>query len=246
MQACDGLPTHAHKPLLSPWSASRTKRLFDIAAVVLSAPFAVTFAVAVSAALFLSSNEPVLFRQARVGRNGDLFWILKFRTMRGDPKFDEAMPEHITRLGRFLRWSKLDELPQLLNILRGEMSLVGPRPKVREQSTRVFACRPGLTGAATLAFVQEPALLESIPRENVSEYYNRVLLPQKCRMDEIYMASATFVSDLRILVATAVNLWNADRGIRRQQNREAQPVVNHAGLSSSGRQPGMPVAQPES
>lgn len=242
MQACSRPATRANKPLLSPWSTSGAKRLFDVAAVVASAPFAVIIVAAVSTALFLSSDEPVLFRQTRVGRHGELFRILKFRTMRGDPKCDEVMPEHITWLGRFLRWSKLDELPQLLNILRGEMSLVGPRPKVPEQSTSVFACRPGLTGAATLAFVQESTLLECIPLENVSEYYNRVLLPLKCRMDETYMARATLLTDLRILAATALHLWSAGRGVRRQKIVEV-PCAKSVG-SATKQQQGMPVVQP--
>jgi lipopolysaccharide/colanic/teichoic acid biosynthesis glycosyltransferase len=202
--------------------------------------------IAVATVLFFGSEEPILFRQIRVGRHGEFFRILKFRTMRGDPTFGEVMPGDITRLGRFLRWSKLDELPQLLNVLRGEMSLVGPRPKVPEQSTSVFACRPGLTGAATLAFVQESALLDRIPQASVGEYHDRVLLPLKCRMDETYMAKATFISDLRILASTAVRLLNAGQGKRRQQALEARRSARDANVPSPEGRPAIPAAQAES
>jgi lipopolysaccharide/colanic/teichoic acid biosynthesis glycosyltransferase len=192
---------------MSRWSGSIAKRVFDIAVVLALAPLATALAAAVAAALYFTSDEPVLFRQTRVGRGGRPFVILKFRTMRGSPICSGMTPERITGLGRFLRWSKLDELPQLLHVLRGEMSLVGPRPKIREQSMFVFACRPGLTGAATLLFVQERSLLERIPQDKVTEYYERVLLPLKCQVDEAYMMRATFLSDLRILADTAMNLW---------------------------------------
>lgn len=160
----------------------------------------------------LTSRGPALFLQKRVGRNGIHFTIYKFRTMllskhrRGN--ITSTNDPDITSLGKFLRWWKLDELPQFLNVLQGDMSLVGPRPKVPEQQTSVSSCRPGITGAATIAFAQEDLLLVGIPEGELEDYCHNVLLPLKQRLDDSYMASATLRSDLRLLLHTAMRRWD--------------------------------------
>lgn len=116
--------------------------------------------------------------------------------------------ERFTSIGRFLRRWKLDELPQLLNVLRGDMSLVGVRPKLPEHQIGNLSCRPGITGAATLAFAQEAAFLADIPKSQLGAYYRAVVLPAKWHLDVNYMAQATFLSDLRIIVDSVVHKWD--------------------------------------
>jgi lipopolysaccharide/colanic/teichoic acid biosynthesis glycosyltransferase len=162
-----------------------------------------------------SSPGPVLFRQRRAGRNGKEFHLLKFRTMvqnapsagpgvtrRGDPR--------ITPLGVRLRQWKLDELPQLLNVLRGEMSLVGPRPDLPEYlaslpagQNRILQLKPGLTSPATLAFRNEEDVLAQAPAEQVLQLYLGQVLPQKVRLELAYAETASLLTDLHLLLRTA-------------------------------------------
>jgi lipopolysaccharide/colanic/teichoic acid biosynthesis glycosyltransferase len=198
---------------LSAWSASANKRAFDIALVLLFSPALVPLLLVIAAAVRVSSPGPAIFRQTRIGRLGMPFTILKFRTMfpsASDPiaVVASAAPGHVTSLGRFLRWLKLDELPQCINVLRGEMSLVGPRPKIAEQQIGTFNCRPGITGAATLAFAREESLLRRIPPQYVPHFYRENILPLKQQLDSEYMARATALSDLRLLLLTASRRWD--------------------------------------
>ncbi len=198
---------------LSAWSASATKRAFDLALVLLFSPVLVPLLLLIAAAVRLSSPGPVIFRQTRIGRFGKPFTILKFRTMfqSGLDQYAvvaSAASEQITNLGRFLRWLKLDELPQCINVLGGDMSLVGPRPKIAEQQIGTFDCRPGITGAATLAFAREESLLRQIPPQSVPHFYRENILPLKQQLDSEYMARATLLSDLRLLLLTATRRWD--------------------------------------
>ena len=217
---------------LSPWCNSHAKRAFDLAVVLVFAPLLLIAAAVISASIYFTSRRPVLYRQIRAGRDGSRFEILKFRTMRnGDPsaggRVDFAALQRITPLGHVLRRLKLDEIPQVINILRGEMSFVGPRPKVPEQSgDEAFACRPGLTGAATLIFAHESAMLSNIPPDDVANFYDQILLPIKLRTDREYMSRATFVTDLNILLSTASRVWlsplRAALNFRADSAKEAQ------------------------
>jgi lipopolysaccharide/colanic/teichoic acid biosynthesis glycosyltransferase len=130
-------------------------------------------------------------------------------TKRGDPR--------VTRFGGFLRKYKLDELPQLVNVLRGDMSLVGPRPKLPHLEVMHMPFRPGLTGAATLAFRCEEEMLQDIPDEELEAYYCRMIKPLKAKIDWDYMREATLASDFSLLYETAfccvssrANSWAVD------------------------------------
>ena len=214
---------------LSAWVKSPAKRVFDFLLVFAMLPILLPLFLIVAIAVRLNSRGPVLFLQKRVGRNGTPFTIYKFRTMHlaGERRtlITTINDPAITNLGRFLRWWKLDELPQFLNVLRGEMSLVGPRPKVPEQETRVSGCRPGITGAATIAFAQEEVFLVGIPEGKLEDYCRDVLLPLKQSLDESYMAMATPLSDLRLLLHTAMRRW--DRTNASQVLEPAQGIRNH-------------------
>jgi lipopolysaccharide/colanic/teichoic acid biosynthesis glycosyltransferase len=203
---------------LSAWNFSPGKRLLDVAisatGLVLVLPLMGVIAVAVR----VTSSGPVLFRQRRVGKDGKLFEILKFRTMLHRPQgagpgVTRRGDSRITATGKVLRRGKLDELPQLFNVLRGDMSLVGPRPDlaefcqaVRPELQRVFTLRPGLTGWATLHFRDEEKLLAEVPEEQTPTYYVDHILSQKAQLDLDYAGRASFVGDLKIVLRTLAGI----------------------------------------
>jgi lipopolysaccharide/colanic/teichoic acid biosynthesis glycosyltransferase len=198
---------------LSPWTQSSCKRLFDLALVLATLPFLIPVFLVIAAAIRLTSSGPVMFLQKRMGRHGHPFTIVKFRTMihsedRAHSLITTAVDPRLTPLGSFLRWWKLDELPQLVNVIRGDMSLIGPRPKVFEHQVAELGCRPGITGAATLAFAREEIALASVPKHQLSNYYYDAVLPLKRQLDAEYMARATCLSDLALIVNTALGIWS--------------------------------------
>jgi len=189
------------------------KRVLDLLvaalALVLTAPFFVLIALCVR----LDSPGPVLFRQVRIARGGVPFEILKFRTMRVEPAgvgplITAAGDRRITRFGALLRKTKLDELPQLVNVLKGDMSLVGPRPEVpkyvalypAEVRDVVLSVRPGITDEASIEFRDESALLAGA--EDVEATYVRDILPRKLQVYVRYAREHTLMGDLRILAHT--------------------------------------------
>lgn len=166
--------------------------------------------VAIALAIVIESPGPVLYRARRVGRGGVEFDMLKFRKMSpraGGPKLTRADDARFTRVGRFLAATKLDELPQLFNVLAGQMSLVGPRPEdpayaalFPEDYATILTVPPGITGPTQLMFVDESALLE---RDDFEDYYRTVLLPQKIQSDLEYVRGRSARYDLLILCHTA-------------------------------------------
>jgi lipopolysaccharide/colanic/teichoic acid biosynthesis glycosyltransferase len=193
------------------------KRLFDLccAAVALAVLWPVMLVIAFI--IRIESRGPALFRQVRVGRHGRTFELLKFRTMyvatnSDAPQITAAGDTRITRVGRFLRASKLDELPQFLNVLSGDMSLVGPRPEVPkyvalyppEVRNIILSVRPGITDEASIRFRKEEELLGK--SSNPERTYVREILPQKLRLYESYARHHRVVSDIGILVRTFVAL----------------------------------------
>lgn len=199
------------------------KRAFDLlvggAGLLLAAPLMLALALWVKA----DSPGPALFRQQRVGQGGRMFNILKFRTMRADsdgqgPAVTAAGDARITRAGAWLRRTKLDELPQLLNVLRGEMSLVGPRPEVPRYMAlyepavrgRILSVRPGITDLAALEFRDEEHLLAAAP--DVERAYVEQILPVKQRYYLDYVARHSVGGDVRILLNTLAALLGVGKG----------------------------------
>jgi len=194
-------------------AAMAAKRVFDVAlataALVLLFPL---FAIA-AAAVHLDSPGPVFFRQTRVGMGGRPFRIFKFRSMKVHDSKDAALvtvdgDDRVTRVGRFLRKTKLDELPQLFNVLRGEMSIIGPRPEVpeyvekypQESRAMVLAVRPGLSDFASIKFRDESKLLAA--RDDPMHYYEKTLLPAKLRYARFYVRRAGIMLDSLLIIWT--------------------------------------------
>lgn len=189
------------------------KRLFDLTGALLALALLWPLLLAIALAVRLDSPGPALFRQERVGRHGRSFRIHKFRTMaadapaRGLPLTVGADPR-ITRVGAWLRRTRLDELPQFIDILRGDMSLVGPRPEVPRYVAlyppalrdRVLAVRPGLTDPASLQFIDEAALLAAAA--DPEREYVDVILPRKLALAADYAERATLTGDLCVLWRT--------------------------------------------
>lgn len=220
-------------------SASRPKKLwvhgagkraldfsFALAAFLLAFPLLTVIAVAVK----LTSRGPVLFRQERMGKGGEPFTILKFRTMRvqDGPLVTSRTDARITAVGGWLRRAKLDELPQIVNVLRGDMSLVGPRPKVSDHQVSELICRPGLTGAATLAFIEEEKMLVTVPEDQLETYVIDVLHRIKSEVDHEYALRSTLRSDFLLLSSTALHLFRIRRSRRveamNDHIRQSQPL----------------------
>jgi lipopolysaccharide/colanic/teichoic acid biosynthesis glycosyltransferase len=191
------------------------KRALD---VVLSAAGLVALSpalVLIAALIKLADPGPVLFRQTRVGRGFKPFRILKFRTMRcgaGGPSLTRGSGDpRVTAIGALLRRTKLDELPQLFNVLAGDMSLVGPRPEVPEfvelfkaDYREVLTVKPGITDFAALRFSDESAVLDGFA--DPEQGYVSSVLPQKLALYRRYVADVGLATDLKILVATVLKL----------------------------------------
>ena len=193
-----------------------SKRAFDLLGACLALLLLAPLMALVALWIKVDSPGPVFFRQQRVGRRGVPFMIHKFRTMRAGA---EGLPltvgddPRITRAGRFLRRTRLDELPQFIDVLQGAMSLVGPRPEVPRYVAlyppalreRALAVRPGLTDPASLHFIDEAALLAAAA-DPEREYVERIL-PAKLQRAAEYAENASLATDVVVLARTARALW---------------------------------------
>jgi lipopolysaccharide/colanic/teichoic acid biosynthesis glycosyltransferase len=173
----------------------------------------------------LTSSGPVFFRQVRLGQQGRRFRIFKFRTMASGASTKGNLitandDPRITRLGKLLRRTKIDEIPQLLNVLRGEMSFVGPRPEVPHYAagythwqSRVLMARPGITGPAAIAFVNEEEILAR--QLDKDAFYRATLLPAKLDLDLQYCENIRFLTDLKLVLKTLARLFDLRRPLNR-------------------------------
>jgi lipopolysaccharide/colanic/teichoic acid biosynthesis glycosyltransferase len=188
------------------------KRSFDVISAFMALLLLMPLLLLVSLLIKLTMPGPVLFRQTRIGFGGRPFTIYKFRSMkvnRSKVSITLSSDNRITPLGRFLRRSKIDELPQLWNILRGDMSVVGPRPDVPGYSDKLqgsdqllWTVRPGLTGLDSISYPDEETILDQQP--DPQKYYDEVLWPDKVRLNLAYIKNRSFWMDIAIILFTVV------------------------------------------
>ncbi|MET3287798.1 UNVERIFIED_CONTAM: lipopolysaccharide/colanic/teichoic acid biosynthesis glycosyltransferase [Brevibacillus sp. OAP136] len=188
------------------------KRLVDLCCSIVGLVLFSPLFLVLSIWIKLDSSGPVFFRQKRIGKGGHVFLIYKFRTMIVDAEKQGKQitvgdDRRITRCGTILRKYKLDELPQLINVIRGEMSLVGPRPEVPayvqlydDQQRRVFTVSPGLTDEASIKYRHENQLLQVA--EDAERTYIEVIMPDKLRINLRYLETASIRKDLGIIFKT--------------------------------------------
>lgn len=201
------------------------KRLFDIVFAALALLLLCPLLLAVALWVRLDSPGPALFRQQRVGRGGRPFHIYKFRTMRADaeaagPQITVGADARITRAGAWLRRAKVDELPQFLNVLRGDMSVVGPRPEVPryvalyppDVRKTVLGVRPGITDLASIAFRDESSLLAR--SADPERTYVEQILPAKLLYAQRYVRTRSLWLDLRIIAWTILAVLGRPGGPR--------------------------------
>jgi lipopolysaccharide/colanic/teichoic acid biosynthesis glycosyltransferase len=194
-------------------------RFYDFTAsiigLIILSPAFLTLAILIR----LHSGPPVIFRQRRVGKDGHEFELLKFRTMAisSEAEMGEFTPgDHgrVTSFGRFLRRTKLDELPQLFNVLKGDMSLVGPRPEVKkwvnvypERWAAIHKVRPGITDPASLIYRKEEELLAS--SQEPEKAYREEILPRKLSLYEEYIRKRNYFMDFSIIIKTILYVFKS-------------------------------------
>jgi lipopolysaccharide/colanic/teichoic acid biosynthesis glycosyltransferase len=187
------------------------KRGFDILLAALGLLLLWPLILIVALVIRIVDSRPVIFSQGRVGRNGKLFSVHKFRTMSMKQNFQSTVTtlqdSRITPVGKFIRKWKLDELPQLWNVLVGKMSFVGPRPDVQGYADKllgedriILTVRPGITGPATLKYRNEETLLAA--QDDPEQYNNEVLWPDKVRLNREYVKNWSFWGDMRLILKT--------------------------------------------
>ena len=185
------------------------KRSFDCVVALIGLLLLSPVLAALAIVVRLTSPGPVFYRARRVGRHGVPFHLLKFRSMRMDaagPALTAVNDSRVTPVGRWLRASKLDELPQLWNVVRGDMSLVGPRPEApcyvahyTPEYRQVLTLRPGVTGLASVVYAHEE---EELGRPNYEQYYIETLMPRKLSIEMAYLHTSSVWLDLRLLADT--------------------------------------------
>jgi lipopolysaccharide/colanic/teichoic acid biosynthesis glycosyltransferase len=188
------------------------KRLFDLVFSFFGLVFLSPVLLLIIVLMLATSKGPIIYKQVRVGRNNKDFKIFKFRTMHvnadklGLLSVGDRDPR-ITQIGYYLRKFKLDELPQLANVLRGDMSFVGPRPEVRkyvnlynQEQMQVFKVRPGITDLASIEFRNESELLAN--QEDPDSYYINVIMPKKLQINLDYLKERTLIKDVGVIVKT--------------------------------------------
>ncbi|MDI9216982.1 MULTISPECIES: sugar transferase [Clostridium] len=190
------------------------KRIFDFLASLLGIIILSPILLIVAIAIKIDSKGNILFMQKRIGKNGVPFYIYKFRTMVSDAEklgkqITVGKDNRITKVGAFLRKYKIDELPQLFNVLKGDMSLVGPRPEVpkyvdlyTESEKRVLEVRPGITDLASLRYKDENDILGNV--DNPEEYYINVIMKDKLKLNLEYIEKSNLIFDISLIFKTII------------------------------------------
>ncbi|MBX2944874.1 MAG: sugar transferase [Cyclobacteriaceae bacterium] len=193
------------------------KRLFDLVVSTVGLIILAPIFLLIGIIIKFDSQGPVFYLQERVGRGGTIFRLFKFRTMRTGSDKAAAITigerdSRITTVGYWLRKFKLDELPQLINVWKGEMSLVGPRPELKKfvdlyssDQRQVISVKPGITDYASIQFRNENKLLEG--KEEPIEYYIREIMPVKLELNKKYILEQSFLLDVRIIFQTIVLIF---------------------------------------
>ena len=214
------------------------KRAFDVFGSVCGLVFLAPLFLVIAFLIKMDSRGPVLFRQIRVGRGFRQICLYKFRTMEYDDSRNEGVlaigeEPRLTRIGRFLRKFKLDELPQLINVLRGDMSFVGPRPEVpyyveqfKDDYQEVLTIRPGLADLAALKFIGHTGEQEVLGKaSDPEEDYASTILPQQIRLAKLYIEHASFVFDLAVIVQTVLQILGMRSVILKVSDRDSHDEV---------------------
>ena len=194
------------------------KRTFDFISSLIGFLVLTPLFLVIAILVKIDSKGDIFYLQSRVGRFSKDFKLIKFRTMK--PNADKeglittsSRDNRITKLGYYLRKFKIDELPQLINVIKGDMSLVGPRPEVRKyvdlytpDQMKVLDYRPGITDVSSIVYSNENELLENT--SNPEEYYKEVLLPDKIERNLEYLNKRSFLSDLKVILLTFRKIVN--------------------------------------
>lgn len=187
------------------------KRIFDFSSSLLGLVILFPLLILISFAIKIGSSGPILFSQKRVGKDGKQFILIKFRSMMINQESNNTATakgdDRITTIGVFLRKYKLDELPELWNVLKGEMSLVGPRPDVpgyadhlKGEDRKVLKLRPGITGTASLKYANEEEILSA--QDDPQKYNDEVIFPDKVKVNLEYYKNQSLWLDIKIIFAT--------------------------------------------
>jgi len=189
-----------------------TKRIFDILLSAIGLIILIPFAILIAFAIYIDDRGPVFFKQKRIGLNLQPFTLYKFRSMTvnkdsSNGSFDAGNQSRVTNIGKVLRKTKLDELPQLINVLKGDMSFVGPRPEVKkwvdvypQQWASILTVKPGITDNAAILFRNEEEILAQVA--NPENHYREIILPQKLNIYSLYISNHSFTGDLKIIFNT--------------------------------------------
>ena len=187
--------------------------IFSIFGIIITGPI-MLFSICI---LYLTGEKKPIFNQLRVGKNKQLFRLYKLRTMSEDGAHNSGPitlhnDDRITIIGKFLRWSKIDEFPQFFNVLNGDLSFVGPRPlmpetfyKYKKSTQRIIvSIRPGITGAGSVMFRDESFILKSVSKEKQEKFYIQNILPYKGQLEEWYVTNSSFIMDFKLLIFSSL------------------------------------------
>ncbi len=188
------------------------KRVFDVAATLTGSLILLPIIMIISIWIKLSSKGPLFYVQTRVGKDFKLFELYKFRSMIVDadqigPSVTSGDDPRITKVGKIIRRTKIDELPQLLNVLKGDMSLVGPRPEVqkfvdikKEDYKKVLSVKPGITDNAAIEYRDEEEIMNQY--EDKEKAYIDIVLPEKIKLYNQYIDNISFLNDFKLILKT--------------------------------------------